>query len=530
MTEPLQPGQRLGAYRIIRPLGGGGMGQVYEAEHVSLGVRRALKVFTTESHHIDFLRKRFIAEGRILADLDHPRIVHVYDLVVDEETGTPYFAMDLVLSPDGTPRTLEDEREAGVSEEKVAMWFKDICEGLAYIHSHKVVHRDISLDNILIGPDGHAVISDFGIAKIVDDNYRRKINVTVTMASKDAKDLCMGKGNYMAPELKRGGKETPASDAYALGVLLFRLLTGFWYEPNRLEKTRDLLSGFEYDWWMIVTNLCATNPLNRLPPGGCASVAAILERVKIVEDKVPWWRMRSWHLILSACIVLIAVVGVYIYSGNIAMIGGGGFALGKITAKAKIGSLLPKLLATKSVKAAIVAMILGLGTWLVKIWRRSGVARLAVGGGMGLLAVIVAGSLCIRHDGGENRPVDKVSAAVAVGDVYDFGELFAIPPDAKEEEQVDAEGNVIVPSCEDLQRAQNDLWIITQDTFKELKSGKIKIEDAIADWKQLQRQFGDETDDAFDCWPGWYMQNGSNEAILWLLDQALILARELSVR
>ena len=115
-------------------------------------------------------------------------------------------------------------------------------------------------------------------------------------------------------------------------------------------------------------------------------------------------------------------------------------------------------------------------------------------------------------------------------DAYDFEELFAIPPDVKEEEQVDDEGNVIVPSCEDLQRAQNDLWIITQDTFKELKSGKIKIEDAIADWKQLQRQFGDEADDAFDCWPGWYMQNGSNEAILWLLDQALIRARELSVR
>ena len=273
MTEPLQPGQRLGAYRIIRPLGGGGMGQVYEAEHVSLGVRRALKVFTTESHHIDFLRKRFIAEGRILADLDHPRIVHVYDLVVDDETGTPYFAMDLVLSPDGTPRTLENEREAGVSEEKVAMWFKDICEGLAYIHSHKVVHRDISLDNILIGPDGHAVISDFGIAKIVDDNYRRKINVTVTMASKDAKDLCMGKGNYMAPELKQGGRETPASDAYALGVLLFRLLTGFWYEPNRLEKTKALLSGFENDWFTVISKLCAVNQQFRVTDDECLSLA-----------------------------------------------------------------------------------------------------------------------------------------------------------------------------------------------------------------------------------------------------------------
>ena len=81
--EPLQPDQRIGAYRIIRQLGAGGMGQVYEAEHVALGVRRALKVFSTESEHSEFLRKRFVAEGRILADLKHPRIVRVYDLVVD---------------------------------------------------------------------------------------------------------------------------------------------------------------------------------------------------------------------------------------------------------------------------------------------------------------------------------------------------------------------------------------------------------------------------------------------------------------
>ena len=296
MTEPLQPGQRLGAYRIIRPLGGGGMGQVYEAEHVSLGVRRALKVFTTESHHIDFLRKRFIAEGRILADLDHPRIVHVYDLVVDDETGTPYFAMDLVLSPDGTPRTLENEREAGVSEEKVAMWFKDICEGLAYIHSHKVVHRDISLDNILIGPDGHAVISDFGIAKIVDDNYRRKINVTVTMASKDAKDLCMGKGNYMAPDLKRGGTETAASDAWALGVLLFRLLTGFWYEPNKPEKTKDLLSACEYNWDEVIGSLCDFTPKMRLPENGISEAPLCLH---VKPQASPFWR-KKWFF---ACLI-----------------------------------------------------------------------------------------------------------------------------------------------------------------------------------------------------------------------------------
>ena len=89
--EELRPDQRIGAYRIIRQLGAGGMGRVYEAEHVALGVRRALKVFDTKSEHAEFLRKRFVAEGRILADLQHPRIVRVYDLVVDDDSGLAYF-------------------------------------------------------------------------------------------------------------------------------------------------------------------------------------------------------------------------------------------------------------------------------------------------------------------------------------------------------------------------------------------------------------------------------------------------------
>ena len=229
--EALQPGQRIGAYKILRQLGVGGMGQVYEAEHVALGVRRALKVFSTVSEHSEFLRKRFVAEGRILADLQHPRIVRVYDLVVDEDSGMAYFEMDLVLSPNGQPRTLADEQREGVGEEKIAGWFKDICEGLAYIHSQGVVHRDISLDNILIGPDGHAVITDFGIAKIIDDSYRKKIDVTVTMVYKDGSEMRMGKGLYMAPELKKqDGRASFASDAWAVGVLLFRMLSGSWYD------------------------------------------------------------------------------------------------------------------------------------------------------------------------------------------------------------------------------------------------------------------------------------------------------------
>lgn len=297
----LTAGSVLGAYRIIRTLGEGGMGCVYEAEHIGLRVRRALKVFSTESEHCDFLRKRFVAEGRMLAHLRHPRIVRVYDFALDEATGAPYFAMDLVVSPTGATRTLEDACRDGVGEEQVAGWFRDICEGLGYIHSKDVVHRDISLDNILIDRDGRAVLTDFGIAKITGETYRKKIDVTVTMAALAEGKFRMGKGLYMAPELKKGGTATPASDAYAVGVLLFRLLAGSWYTSDaRLE---DAMAGFEqYDWIACLSALLAEDPAQRMPVN---EVAEALVPVR----KFGWRRLRLRWVAGAAVVVVLCAVG-----------------------------------------------------------------------------------------------------------------------------------------------------------------------------------------------------------------------------
>ena len=282
----LRPGQRIDAYRIVRQLGVGGMGQVYEAEHVALGVRRALKVFSTESRHFEFLRKRFVAEGRILAGLQHSRIVRVYNLILDENSGKAYFEMDLVLSPDGEPRTLADELQDGADEEKIVGWFEDICEGLAYIHSRGIVHRDISLDNILIGRDGRAVITDFGIAKIIDDQYRKKIGVTATTVYKDGSEVRIGKERYMAPELKKpNGRASFDTDAWALGVLLFRMLSGSWYDVGtRLE---DWHADLKYDWSPIIAQLCNVKPEKRLGKGGVRSLMALLCRKDIA------WRLAE---------------------------------------------------------------------------------------------------------------------------------------------------------------------------------------------------------------------------------------------
>ena len=97
-------GQQIDGYHVVRLLGRGGMAEVYEVER--FGVRRAMKVFTADGERAELLKSRFLAEGRLLARLDHPRLVKVHDCGVDEATGQPYLVMDLVMGADGEPQTL----------------------------------------------------------------------------------------------------------------------------------------------------------------------------------------------------------------------------------------------------------------------------------------------------------------------------------------------------------------------------------------------------------------------------------------
>ena len=151
--------------KVVRLLGKGGMSEVYEVENARLGSRYAVKLYSCPNDCAE-LRRRFEVEGKLLAKLDHPRIVKVVDLGVDEGTGRPYFVMDLVRSPDGGVKSLADVQAGEADEGEIGRWYDDIREGLAYIHGKGVVHRDLKLQNILVGPDGHAVITDFGISRI----------------------------------------------------------------------------------------------------------------------------------------------------------------------------------------------------------------------------------------------------------------------------------------------------------------------------------------------------------------------------
>lgn len=257
---------RIGSYRIVRELGRGGMGAVYEAVHDVSGVRRALKVFTLDHGNREFLERRFLAEGRLLAKLDHPRLVRVVESALDADTQAPYFAMDLVLNAGGISQTLEQVRKAGaVTEEQALGWLADICEGLDYVHAAGVVHRDIKLENILIGADNRAVISDFGVSRIVADRLRDELMVTTTFVTGETTGTkpVMGTFWYLAPELRQGGEATPASDWYAVGVLMYRLLTGMWYEPG--TAAFELLSPFSPECQAVVRRLLSDDPAQRRP-------------------------------------------------------------------------------------------------------------------------------------------------------------------------------------------------------------------------------------------------------------------------
>lgn len=275
-VEDLVRNAYIAEFRVVRPLGKGGMGAVYEVE-TSDGGRFALKLFTSSGARADFLRKRFIAEGKILSCLGNQHLVTVHDIGFEPTGGAPYFTMDLVLDEHGEPCTLEDVRKrGGLDERRISAIYADVRSALRHLHANGVVHRDVKLENVLVDANGRAILSDFGISRILCKELREELAVTTTFAADHAP--IMGSAGYLSPELKAGAAATPSDDAWALGVLVFRLLTGVWYEED--SSAMDLLAGFDLDWNGVLSVLLNSNPSKRLPLPEPPSLGVAKDRKK----------------------------------------------------------------------------------------------------------------------------------------------------------------------------------------------------------------------------------------------------------
>lgn len=248
-------------YRIIRFISSGGFGCTYEAEHVMLQKRVAIKEFFvrdfcnrdsetsrvsigTESKRalVQKLRTKFVEEARALCRLSHPGIVHVFD--VFEENGTAYFVMDYVEG-----RSLGDivDERGPLPEDEALGYIHQVCDAMKYVHAHNRLHLDFKPDNVMVDANGRAVLIDFGASKQYDE------------ASGENTSTVIGLTPGYAPPEQMGNevvKFMAATDIYAIGATLYTLLTGLTppsasqriageplrpYERPVSEATRNLI-------------------------------------------------------------------------------------------------------------------------------------------------------------------------------------------------------------------------------------------------------------------------------------------------
>lgn len=257
--------ERIGPYRLIRPLGRGGMGEVFLAarSHADFDRHVAIKVIRRGLDTDDVLA-RFRAERRILASLDHPNIATLLDAGATDD-GRPFFVMEHV---EGEPLDIYCDRNLLDLKERIRL-FQRVCGAVHHAHRNLVVHRDLKPSNVLVTEQGEPKLLDFGIAKLLsapDDDRTRADQRVLTP-------------DYAAPEQASGGVVTTATDVFSLGVLLYQLLTG--RRPFE-RKDRPLQ---ERDTVQRPSDAVATLFTRELPDGSTETLTP--EQVSMLRSDVP---------------------------------------------------------------------------------------------------------------------------------------------------------------------------------------------------------------------------------------------------
>jgi len=205
----LEPGDRIGGYRLQEVLGQGAMGVVYRAIDTTTGDAVALKVLRPGVSVDETLRRRFAHEARAAREVQHPGLVGV--VAVGQDRGMDFLATEYIEGPSLEQRLQE---HGPFPPADVVPIIRDVADGLDALHERGLVHRDVKPSNILLGRDGRARLADFGLAK--GPGYTVLTNVGRSVGTPD----------YMAPEMITGAPVTGACDIYGLGCVVFKAITG----------------------------------------------------------------------------------------------------------------------------------------------------------------------------------------------------------------------------------------------------------------------------------------------------------------
>ena len=263
----LQPGSTFGKHRIVRLLGRGGMGEVYEVEHELTGDRHALKLLSGEVMEVSGALERFEREAKVMARLKHSGIVRV-DLT-GEDDGRHWLRMELMPGREVEGKrviTLEEFVEAKggrLPESEVKKLTEEMLEALGHAHGQGLVHRDLKPANVLL--DGERLkIADFGLVNAAGAEWM-DTQVRSTVINQDEEDTLiddgsgtgsrsraiMGTYSFMSPEQKKGQAADARSDLYAVGLMVFRMLTG--EESPGLKLPSRIINGLSSAWddWLV---------------------------------------------------------------------------------------------------------------------------------------------------------------------------------------------------------------------------------------------------------------------------------------
>ena len=278
------PGAMVGQYRIIRLLGRGGMGEVYEVEHTTLGRRYALKLLPADFSSRPQALERFRREARVMANLDHPNIVRVDEF--GETDGRYWLRMELAAGD--SLQGYADSLGGRIPQEALLEILQQVLAGLSYAHEQGAIHRDLKPSNILLSQPGpSARVSDFGLVRLVGEDWvqsQAKLSVERSMSLGGKQTVpgeegsstrsLLGTYEYMSPEQKRGQEADERSDVYALGLMTYKLLTGRGLGMKRPSEIDDELVEA---WDRLTSAALEEEPEERL--SGCGQFSERLQDV-----------------------------------------------------------------------------------------------------------------------------------------------------------------------------------------------------------------------------------------------------------